>query len=274
MGPLCQEVCVIVMRINNPRLGGSIGFLFGFLILFSQPSMARGRTKPIQSASPTASVKVFEIDNFKDGNLTRSPRWTPFGGIKAMVEPNDQSDEPAYLGRYSLHLSGKGVGNFVGGLSVYLPMDLSIYTGLQLTIYSRTKQSGRLRIELYDDDNGNCMIEPNPYYRGYTLFDDRFVTEIPVNWRGWHTVTIPFFQFFDHNPGVGDDKWNPIQQKGSCGLVQLQLILNAEKKGGDASIRIDNIRLIQGDLPPSTWVKGGTAEVLDAPYFETLDGQP
>ncbi len=234
--------------------------------------MAKGPKKANQ-AIPTPSVNVLEIDNFKDGNLTRAPRWTPFGSVKAMVEPNDQSDEPAYLGRYSLHLSGKGVGHYVGGLSVYLPMDLSIYTGLQLTIYSRSKQSGRLRIELYDDDNGNCMIEPNPYYRGYTLFDDRFVAEIPVNWRGWQTLTIPFFQFFDNNPGVGDDKWNPIPQQGSCGVVQLQLILNTIKKGGDASIRIDSIRMVQGQLAPSSWVKGANTEVLDAPYSEKLDGQ-
>lgn len=250
-----------------------LGLFIGVIGVMCQHGLiARTVTAPSQKqVAPAATLRAVLIDDFKDGNITRSPQWRTFGGINAQVEANNQSNEPGFLGRYSLHLSGKANGVLVGGLSVYLSMDGSIYSGIQLTLYSPSQQAGRLTVELYDDDNRNCIIEPNPYYHGHTLADDRWVTDIAVNWRGWRTVTIPFTQFFDQNPGIGDDKWNPVQMNGSCGLVQMQLLLHATKKGGAADIRIDSIRLLQGEIKPGHEMVGPQTEILDVPYSEMLD---
>lgn len=256
------------MSIIRAPLGLCIGVIG---VMLHHGVVARPVSPTTKPVTPSATIRAVLIDDFKDGNITRAPQWRSFGGIKAVVEANNQPNEPGFLGRYSLHLSGKANGFLVGGLGVYLSMDGSIYTGIQLIIYSPSPQSGRLTVELYDDDNRNCIIEPNPYYHGHTLVDDRFVTEIAVNWRGWRTVTIPFAQFYDQNPGIGDDKWNPFQLNGSCGLVQLQLVLNAAKKGGGADIRIDSIRLLQGDLKPGNDVVGPQTEILEVPYSENLD---
>jgi hypothetical protein len=97
--------------------------------------------------------------------------------------------------------------------------------------------SGRIKIELGEDDDGNWEIQKDR--RTFRLLhDDLYVFELIVDWEGWRRVTIPLRRFVDANPGVGNDLFDPARDLTSGGLLELQLLFAPTSAGEDA-IRID-----------------------------------
>jgi hypothetical protein len=120
---------------------------------------------------------------------------------------------------------------------------LSGYTFLQLDVYGQGEGSGTIKVELLDDDNNNWQVEQDAANGYAPTKDDKFVSNIMVDWTGWKRVSIPLSDFVDDNPGTGDNIWNPTQQNGSGGLVQMQLICVTPKEKAKIDLYLDNISL-------------------------------
>jgi hypothetical protein len=193
---------------------------------------------------PALKAEELLIENFEDGNYNNQPNWWNFDAIQLGIVPNTK-DGPISLGQYWLNLGGSATNWYVGGLGTEVKVDATKYDGLQLDVYGTGARSGRLKIELYDDDNNNGEIEQDETKNYAPIYDDRFIYEKRVDWSGWKTLTIPFSEFKDDNPGVGDDQWNPDQKNGSGGLINLQFILIATSKNGRIDLGLDNIKFIK-----------------------------
>ncbi len=234
-----------------------ICFLLLTLIIFTngmaETKPGSGDTGKELEARPMVREEVYlfySIDDFEDGEISKNPGWWVFDGIKIQCANNSDYAKGnkiiiAGIGDHSLNIKGKAENWYIGGCGTYLGVDASKYSYFQIDVYGSGKDSGKIKIELYDDDNGNWQIE-HDITKGYAqLYDDKFVYDVDVNWTGWERVSIPLIDFVDDNQGVGDDIWNPSQNGGSGGLVQLQLILVAKGKTSGSDINIDNFRLVQ-----------------------------
>ncbi|MFC1495983.1 hypothetical protein ACFL52_01050 [Candidatus Margulisiibacteriota bacterium] len=211
-------------------------FVVLMVLALMVPAFAFGKP-PAQEQATVASA--YMIDNFEDGEITASPEWWVFDNVTTMFKRN-----PA-KGAYSLALTGKAIDWYVGGMGTYLAkgeLDLSQYSYIEMDIYSAGPENGSLKIELYDDDNGNWQIEQDPKKAYAPVFDDRFVYEQKIDWSGWKRVAVPFSSFVDNNPNAGDNIWNPQKQNASGGLLQMQLIAVAGSKTGAIDYCLDNIK--------------------------------
>lgn len=193
---------------------------------------------------PQKSKTAFTVDDYEDGNLNVRPLWWQFGAIDVDMVINRQ-DDPKYVGRYSMRLSGESEEWYIGGVGTYFGIDARSYNALKVFIHGKGEHSGTLLFELYDDDNNNWELEPHPSVPSQPAFDDRFVYTKKVDWKGWRVVTIPLSHFSDVNPNIGDGKWNPYQRNGSGGLLQLQVILMASDKFIEPEISIDTVRFVR-----------------------------
>jgi len=213
-------------------------FCFGWLLIFgllSFPAEAMGSPVPRHYHKVELDIG---IDDFDDGDFTANSSWWVFDN----VSPEVTSIEGSSL---ALHIKGKAQNNwYAGGMGVYLAKpnrNFSQYRSLEMDIYGFGPGQGTLKIELFDDDNGNWEIEQNTLEANVLLYDDRFVKQITVDWVGWKHIVIPLADFQDDNSGVGDDFWNVEQANQSGGLIQLQFICIASKKDGSFHYLIDNI---------------------------------
>lgn len=211
-----------------------LGFwLFAFLIIIFLALLA----------GPLAAEK-FLIDNFEKGSITEKPKWWTFDAIKTEVVPAAK-ECPAYLEKYWLKLTGPAKDWYVGGLGCELRIDATPFDAVKMDVLGNGPRSGRLKIELYDDDNNNEQIEQDESRNFAPIYDDRWVYEVKVDWTGWKTLTIPFSDFTDDNTGVGDDKFNPEKINNSAGLANFQIILVANSKTGSVDIGLDNLKFIK-----------------------------
>ncbi|NDC82636.1 hypothetical protein EB093_03100 [bacterium] len=230
------------------------------------------RVSPNSEIKTSSNLNVsrnYVVDDFKDGELASNPTWWQFGNLKAIVAPNSDPSEPAYVGRQALRLEGSTSHYFVGGVGTYLCLDGTLYNSLEMVVFGTGSESGRLHIELYDDDNRNYVIEPSGFTAGEVAFDDRFVYDIDVDWYGWKKVTIPLTMFYDNNPGIGNDKWDPDRVSGSGGLVQMQILVNSKNRKGKVNLKIDSIRFYSDKNVKMPLPDG--AEILDQATDENLD---
>jgi hypothetical protein len=182
------------------------------------------------------------VDDFNDGEFKKSPEWWTFDKVNVTITKN-----PAKSG-YALSVKGAAKDWYVGGIGTYIAkdkQDLSKAATLDMDIYGYSPNSGTLKIELYDDDNGNWQIEQNPKTFN-PLYDDRFTYELNIDWKGWKHVSIPLAEFVDTNPEAGDNIWNPQQTGGSGGLLQMQLISIAGSKTGKINYVLDNLEFREG----------------------------
>jgi hypothetical protein len=211
-----------------------------------------GGPAPSGSHSGNSSLpSVYMIDDFEDGDYTANPEWWKFDNITAKVVDNKdyQDGDPASLSeikKFSLNIEGNCKDWYCGGVGTYLARkgsDLSKYNYYQMDVYGNGPGSGTIKVELNDDDNGNWQIEQDPKKAYANMYDDKFVYNIIVDWRGWKRVSIPISDFTDDNPGVGDDIWNPEQTGGSGGLIQMQMVFIGPKKSGNINFNIDNVSL-------------------------------
>ena len=183
------------------------------------------------------------IDDFEDGNISANPAWWKFGRIIAdVVENTGKAPKGVKLGGKGMSLEGSTRDWYIGGLGTYLGVDGTAYANLELLVYGKGKNSGQLKIELWDDDNKNWKAEQDEKKNYVPIHDDQFATTLVVDWEGWKKVVIPFDDFSDENPGVGNDKWDPNQIDGSGGLLQLSMVALGRGAKGEIKVIIDDMR--------------------------------
>jgi len=195
--------------------------------------------KPVVKRKPQ---KTFIIDNFSDGNFEKNPEWWKFGNLALSVEKNNRKQKKK-LGKYSLHFEGNANHWYIGGCGSYLGIDMTTMDRLLLMVYSPGYNSGLLKIELYDDDNSNWIVDIDLDQQPRS--DDVFVHNVFVDWKGWKQLVIPLSEFSDGNPEAGDNVWNPYHIQGSGGLIQIQMIVStAKKQAGDIDFKLDQIKFL------------------------------
>ena len=188
------------------------------------------------------------IENFENDNgALNSSKWWHFGDVRAEVMRNPSTEARDLVaescGEYSLHLAGSAKNWYVGGVGTELGIDASKYSRIQIDIYGHNNFSGKLVIELYDDDNHNWTIETDSQNNYLPLYDDKWVAEVLIQGEGLTRVSIPFSAFRLANSGVGNGIWDPKQIDSSGGLLKLQLVAIADKSDSKVDFSVDNILL-------------------------------
>jgi hypothetical protein len=208
--------------------------IMGLALLF-----ASGETKTTTPAAQPAYSNEILIDNFDDGDITNDPTWWTFD--KAQVSFPEAKD--GKYGLYSMKVTGKVDNYYLGGMGTYVGKDVYQDDTLVISVYGTGKDSGKIKIQLFDDDNNTYQLEQDSTFK--PLADDQFEYELPVTWEGWRTVEIPLSKFVDVNPGIGDDVWNPDTKNGSGGLLHFQMVFLAPTQKGAVNLMVDNIRLVK-----------------------------
>jgi len=183
------------------------------------------------------------IDNFESGKVDK---WYRFGNVRMEITRNPSIEAKDVIaescGDFSLQLKGKSENWYVGGIGADINIDGTPFFRFQLDVYGGDG-GGKIKIELFDDDDGNFALEQDPERNWLATKDDKWVAEVPVLGRGFTRVSIPFSAFKLENPGSGDGIWNPDQRNGSGGLLKIQLILLTDRQTGEAEVRVDNLLL-------------------------------
>lgn len=198
----------------------------------------------LSAAEPVAGAaseydKVLLIENFNDGNISAAPEWWKFDRLETTItEAKDKRRGQAYL-----QLTGKAENYYVGGMGAYLGKGVAEYNALALDVYGAGLNSGTLRVQLFDDDNGTYQVEQDKNFK--PTQDDQLEYEIIVDWEGWRTVEIPFSRFVDVNPGIGNDRWDAGATGGSGGLLHIQIIALSNTPTGRLNIGLDNLQLVK-----------------------------
>lgn len=200
------------------------------LLLLISPSFGFGTPVP---KTPQAQTGILVIDDYESGKISD---WWTFGAVSLQLVSGKNS-------RYALQITGNSSDWYVGGIGFYIGKDAGKYSRLEMDVINNSKENEIMKIELYDDDNGNWQIEQDPK-KGYApIYDDRFSYELKIDWQGAKHVLIPLSEFVDNNPEAGDNIWNPQQKEGSGGLLQMQIIFSSAVKTGKLDVMIDNIEL-------------------------------
>jgi hypothetical protein len=179
----------------------------------------------------SASFGEILIDNFADNNYTKNPVWWTFGNLNLQVTKDS-----------TLSVVGKASDWYVGGIGTYIAgdgRDFATVNYLTMDVIGNGPDSGTLKVQLYDDDNGNWQVEQDKNFQ--SMYDDRFEAELKVDWKGLKKVSIPLSEFKDTNPNVGDNILNPGKINSSGGLLQMQIIAVASSKTGAVNLQIGNI---------------------------------
>jgi len=164
-----------------------------------------------------SQFSFYPIDNFENGKFAEGAKWWRFGDLKVEAVKNVYAEQPPDLiaescGEYALQLKGQTNDWYVGGIGTELGLDASSYSRFQIDVYGDNIWQGKLKVEFFEDDNGNYNIEQDPQNQYEPVFDDKWVVEIQIQGEGYTRVSIPFSAFRDVNPKVGDDIWNPDQK--------------------------------------------------------------
>jgi hypothetical protein len=212
--------------------------------VFSQPVTVQIEELPLQRPKKTIQStvpKVIMVDDFEDGDVVKFREWWSFD--KVVIKPiPTPTPRATYVQKTAIDVTGASNNWYAGGIGAYLNEDVSGYDTLKLVIFSPKLNSGAIRIELYDDDNNNKIVDIDPL-TGAPSKDDLLVHDINLVWKGWRVVAIPLTEFIDFNPLVGDNIWNPSKRYGSSGLTQMQLIILSSKlKSETISFSIDTIK--------------------------------
>ena len=173
------------------------------------------------------------IDDFERQGC---PTWWTFGFVpqERVVDGDNQY----------LEVRGPAPGAYGHGRGVFLDRDVGSRRTLAMRIAGDGPGSGRIKIELSEDDNGNWEIEKQP-----PLYipesDDRLTYELSVDWRGWREIRLPIETFRDDNPGRGNDVFDPARDLTSGGLLELQLLFSPSgAMHDDVRVAIDDIRFL------------------------------
>ena len=210
--------------------------------LFAKPVTVEIEALPEKKSTPKKVIpKVLMVDDFEDADLAKFREWWSFDKVMIKSKSNEKV-KGIYIGNVSLEVNGSSNNWYAGGLGTYLNENAEYFRTLKLVIFSPKINSGAIRIELYDDDNNNKVVDINNE-TGTPSKDDLFIYDLNLVWEGWKTVTIPLKDFVDFNNDVGDNQWNPNQDYGSAGLIQMQLVVLSSKfKSETIAFDIDTIK--------------------------------
>lgn len=181
-------------------------------------------------------LSFYLVDNFDDGTYTR---WFTFDNVKLSAFKNPKLEKKDLIlescGEYALKITGTAKDWYVGGAGTNLSVDAANYSRLQLDLYGSEK-GGKVKIELYEDDNKSGEIEQDASQGWRPTKDDIWFLEIPILGEGYTRYSIPFTAFHDSNPGVGNDQWG-----GTGAVLRLQLIFVAASQEGSVDCAVDNL---------------------------------
>jgi hypothetical protein len=141
--------------------------LVGLLFLVALATSVRGE------------FSFYLIDNFENG---RADKWYRFGEAKMTVEKNPSLEAGAKdpiaesCGEYSLMLKSRAVNWFAGGIGTDLNVDASGFNRLQLDIYGSDRR-GKIKIEVFDDDNNNLALEQDAARDWLATKDDKWIAD-------------------------------------------------------------------------------------------------
>ncbi|MDD5594539.1 MAG: hypothetical protein PHG97_07360 [Candidatus Margulisbacteria bacterium] len=192
-----------------------------------------------------AEYSFFLIDNFESG---KAEKWYRFGNVAMVVERNPSLEAGVKdtiadsCGDYSLKLTGQADHWYAGGIGADLYADASPFSRFQMDVYGNGAR-GKIKVEVFDDDNKNFSLEQDPTKDWVATKDDKWVAEVPVLGKGFTRVSIPFTAFKLENPGSGDGIWNPDHKDGSGGVLKVQFVLLTDQATGEVGANIDNILL-------------------------------
>jgi len=192
-----------------------------------------------------AQFSFYLIDNYESG---LQDKWYRFGQAAISVEANPSLEAEANdtitesCGDFSLSVKGSTQNWYIGGLGADLNADASAYTRLQMDVFG-SSHPGKIKIEIFDDDNSNFSLEQDPAHDWVATKDDKWIAEVPVLGKGWTRISIPFTAFRLENPGSGDGLWNPDQNGGSAGILKVQLVFLSDQPTGEVEAKLDNILL-------------------------------
>lgn len=202
----------------------------------------------IASFCSNAQMTFFLIDNFEDGDYSRNPEWFSFDNVELnVVKNNKEKGSPDFIsdscGLYSLQVKGRARNWYVGGIGTNMSVNASDYSRLQIDVYGHDKYSGKVKVELYEDDNNNNKLEQDSEKGWIPTKDDKWVAEVNILGKGFTRVSIPFSAFRDDNPKVGNNRWDPNTNGKSGGLLKCQIVFIGESEKAPVDLRIDNIIL-------------------------------
>jgi len=197
------------------------------------------------TALARAQFSFYLIDNFENG---RADKWYRFGQISMAADKNPSLEGEVKdlvaesCGEFSLKLKGGSENWYVGGIGTDLQLDAGAFTRLQMDVYGSDK-NGKIKIEVFDDDNQNFLLEQDPARDWLATKDDKWVAEVPILGKGFTRISIPFSAFRLENPGCGDGIWNPVQKDGSGGMLKIQMVFLTDRQKGRVEANIDNLLL-------------------------------
>jgi hypothetical protein len=190
-----------------------------------------------------AEWSFYLIDNFESGD---AGKWYKFSNLQMELAKNPSLEVKDAVaescGEYALKLKGRAQHWYAGGIGADLGIDAASFSRFQVDVYG-VAGSGKLKVELFDDDNQNSVLEQDPARDWIATRDDKWVAEVPVLGKGFTRISIPFTAFILENPGAGDGLWNPDQKDGSVGLLKIQIILLTGSEEGETEVNIDNLLL-------------------------------
>ncbi|MBU0687718.1 MAG: hypothetical protein KKB81_07765 [Candidatus Margulisbacteria bacterium] len=224
-------------------------FALLLVLVFCLPFVLGFGAPPAKDKDTTTSASAgypYLIDNFEDGDMDASPEWFIFDNAIIKVEKNagktaGDATVVETIGSYSIGVKGSTTKWYVGGMGTMIGLDATKYKSIEMDVYGNGEGSGKIKIEGYDDDNGNNEIEVSSDW--VPKYDDLWMYEIDVNWTGWKHISIAFPSMTISNPGKGDGSFNPNLAGGSGGLIKMQLIFVAVEEEGDINFSIDNLEL-------------------------------
>jgi fucose 4-O-acetylase-like acetyltransferase len=218
-----------LLLLDRSRRGAARSGPFSPLGLFAIAAVLAVYTSAFMARASDALV----VDDMK--RREGCPAWWHFGEIE--IDRAVDSD-----GRPVMRVRGRAPGMFAHGIGLYMDRDVGKRRTLHLDIRGYGPSSGRIKIELLEDDNGNWEIEKDSRLF-VPMHDDRFVREIRVDWDGWRNVVLSTDTFVDDNPGRGNDIFDPQRDLTSGGLLEMQLLFApASPESDEIQIDIGNVR--------------------------------
>lgn len=217
-------------------------FFAGLILPLFAGSEAVSKTKtevPVEVAPAPKNLGPLLLDDFETGDYKK---WYVFDKINPEIIPAPNPATNQAFGKYTLKVTGATESWYVGGIGMFIGKDASAANALQMYVYGTGPNSGKVKIEVADDDNGNFEKEQDDKFN--LMYDDNWSYELTVNWTGWKRIVIPFKNFVDANPTVGNGVWDPNGNAGSGGLLSLQLIFLTPKQSGEINMGFDQIQLI------------------------------
>ena len=224
-----------------------------FISILLYCTIISAQTNPIQPLTieieelPTETVEVkvatptvLMIDDFEDGEFIQFRKWWSFGKVIISAKENEET-EP-FLNKTSMNISASTYNWYAGGIGTYLNENAEYFDTIKLVIYSPKLNSGSLRIELYDDDNNNHIVDIDKDTSKPSK-DDLFIYDLNLTFKGWKVISIPLIDFVDYNTDIGDNIWNPNKLYGSSGLTQMQILILSSKYNAETiEFKIDTIK--------------------------------